>query len=125
MWFWWFILICDLLVPTTMFVGGLVMTRRSPKSINSLLGYRTARSMKNMNTWQFAHRYCGSLWWKVGLASFVITILVHLPFRCSSEDAIGILSLVVMAFQIITLIVPIFFTEKALQKNFDGNGNRK
>ena len=125
MWFWWFILICDLLVPTTMFVGGLVMHRHSPKNINSLLGYRTARSMKNMDTWQFAHRYCGSLWWKVGLASFVITILVHLPFRCSGEDAIGILSLVVMAFQIITLIVPIFFTEKALQKNFDENGNRK
>ena len=125
MWFWWFILICDLLVPTTMFVGGLVMCRHNPKSINSLLGYRTARSMKNMDTWQFAHRYCGSLWWKVGLASFVIAILFHLPFRYSGEDAIGILSLVVMAFQIITLIVPIFFTEKALQKNFDENGNRK
>ena len=123
--FWWFILICDLLVPTTMFVGGLVMHRHSPKNINSLLGYRTARSMKNMDTWQFAHRYCGSLWRKVGFVTFFITLLVHLPFRFSNENTIGILSLIVMFLQILIMSVPVFLTENALKKTFNPDGTRR
>lgn len=125
MWFWWFILICDLLVPVTMFVGGLIMAKHHPKEINGLLGYRTARSMQNMDTWKFAHNYCGRIWWKVGLITFVITILSHLPFYNSNEDVIGIISLVVMTVQIITLIIPIFITENALKKTFNEDGTRR
>ena len=125
MWFWWFILICDLLVPVTMFVGGIIMTEHHPKQINGLLGYRTARSMQNMDTWKFAHNYCGRVWWKVGRVTFVITILSHLPFYNSNEDVIGIVSLVVMTVQIITLIIPIFITEKALKKTFNEDRTRR
>ena len=118
MWFWWFILICDLLVPIIMFAGGIIMSKHCPKHINGLFGYRTARSMKNMDTWKFAHEYCGKIWRKVGVASFIITVLIHLPFYHSSEDTIGVFSLVVMFLQLIALIVPIFLTEKALKRTF-------
>ena len=60
-------------------------------------------------------------WWFI----LICDLLVHLPFRYSSEDAIGILSLVVMFLQIMALITPICFTEKALQKTFDENGNKR
>lgn len=125
MWFWWFILICDLLVPAIMSVGGMIMTKHCPKHINGLLGYRTNRSMKNMDTWKFAHEYCGKLWRKVGLVSLIITMLVHVPFYHSSEDTIGILSLVFMFFQICLLNVPILLTEKALKRIFDEDGSRR
>ena len=118
MWFWWFIFLCDLLVPVIMFIGGIIMSRHCPSHINGLLGYRTARSMKNMETWKFAHEYCGRLWRKVGFIALVMTVLVHLPFYHSNEDVIGILSLVVVCVQIILLIVPIFSTEKALDRKF-------
>lgn len=66
MWFWWFLFCCDLLVPVTMIVSGRIMWKHPPKNINGLMGYRTSRSMKNMDTWLFAHDYCGRLWWKIG-----------------------------------------------------------
>ena len=125
MWFWWFILLCDLLVPVIMFIGGIIMIKNCPKHINAFLGYRTTRSMKNTDTWKFAHGYCGRIWRKVGLISFVITILIHLPFYYSNEDTIGVLSLVVIFFQIISLIVPIFSTEKALKRTFNEDGSKR
>ena len=118
-------MICDLLVPVIMFVGGIIMSKNHPKQINGLLGYRTARSMQNMDTWRFAHEYCGKLWLKIGFVSLILTVLAHLPFSHSDEDMLGILSLVVMAVQIVVIIIPIFFTEKALKKTFNDDGTRR
>ena len=125
MWFWWFIFLCDLLVPVIMFIGGIIMSRHCPSHINGLLGYRTARSMKNMETWKFAHEYCGIIWRKVGLIALIISVLVHLPFYHSNEDVIGILSLVVVLIQTIVLIIPIYLTEMALKRTFDEEGNKQ
>ena len=125
MWFWWFILICDLFVPILMIVGGLTMVRHYPKTINGWLGYRTTRSMKNTDTWKFAHQYCGRLWWKIGITSLVVTVLAHLPFYSGDENTLSILSLWVMFFQVIVLIAPIYPTEKALNRTFDEHGNRR
>ena len=48
--FWLFMLICDLLVPIIMIVGGRIMWKHCPKHINGIYGYRTTRSMKNLHT---------------------------------------------------------------------------
>ena len=64
MWFWWFMLICDMIIPIDMVIVGRVMWKHCPKHINGISGYRTTRLMKNMDTWKFAHDYCGKLWWK-------------------------------------------------------------
>jgi hypothetical protein len=61
MWFWWFMFICDLLIPIVMILGRKMMWKHSPKNINGLVEYRTTRSMKNMDTSQFVHEYCGKL----------------------------------------------------------------
>lgn len=39
-----------------------MLRKRPPKKINSFYGYRTAMSMKNRETWEFAHKHCGKLW---------------------------------------------------------------
>ena len=123
--FWWIILGCDLLIPVIMVISGLIMAKRCPKEINSFLGYRTARSMKNMDTWKFAHECCGKIWWKLGIVIFVLSFLAHLPFYKSSEEIIGNVSLVVSVIQIIVLIVSTFFVENLLKKNFDEDGIRR
>lgn len=51
MWFWWFMLICDLLIPIVMVVGGRMMWKHCSKHINGMSGYRTTRSMKNKDTY--------------------------------------------------------------------------
>ncbi len=35
-----------------------LFSQRRPRQVNSMFGYRTARSMKNEDTWKFAHRHC-------------------------------------------------------------------
>ena len=125
MWFWWFMLICDLLVPAVMLIGGQVMWKHCPKQINHFLGYRTKRSMKNMDTWKFAHEHCGHLWWKIGGILLVPSVLIHIPFYHSSEDVIGAVGLILLTIQCIILIASIFPTEAALKNAFHEDGTRR
>lgn len=121
----WFIFACDLLIPIMMIGFGRIMWKHTPKDINYIFGYRTTRSMKNEDTWRFAHEYCGRLWWKIGLIMLIPTVLVHIPFYNSSEDTLGIVAAIVMTIQIIVLIASIFPTEIALKKAFNDDGTRR
>lgn len=125
MWFWWFMLICDMIIPALMIVCGRVMWKHTPQKINGIIGYRTARSMKNMDTWKYAHDYCGRLWWKTGWIILVPSILIHVPFYRSSENGIGVMGSIVCTVQCAALIIPIFFTERALKRNFTDAGARR
>lgn len=123
--FWVAMFICNLLVPLLMVVFGRIMYKHTPKTINGVYGYRTSMSMKNEDTWKFAHDYCGKLWYKVGLIMLIPSVLVQLPFVKSSTDTIGIMTVVLETVQICVMIASIFPTERALRKTFDKYGNRK
>ena len=101
------------------------MWKHCPKHINSMLGYRTTRSMKNMDTWKFAHDYAGKLWWKVGIGMLGPTLLMHIPFYGASDDTMGILSIIILVIQLAFLFGTIFKTEKALKNNFHEDGTRQ
>ena len=49
--FWLFLTAMDLLIPAIMVGIGARFLKHPPKTINALYGYRTARSMKNQETW--------------------------------------------------------------------------
>ena len=74
MWFWIFMLCIDLLTPLLMVGFGKYFFKHTSKDINEIFGYRTAMSMKNKDTWVFAHTYCGKLWYvgAFAIAYFVI-----------------------------------------------------
>ena len=76
--FWGFMLVCCLLIPVSMLVIGGLWRTRPPERVNSVYGYRTARSMKNRETWAFAHAYCGGLWRKMGWVLLVISAVALL-----------------------------------------------
>lgn len=122
---WFALLAITLVVPVTMTFGGWLVMKKPPKRINSTYGYRTERSMKNEDTWRFAHRFFGALWWKWGRISLILTVAIWLPFLGQSEDVLGAVSAVVMALSMIPLLGAIPPTEKALKKTFDENGQRK
>lgn len=122
MWFWWFMFVCDLLIPVLMIICGRMMWKHAPGNINGIIGYRTARSMKNIDTWRFAHDYCGRLWWKIGWGMLVPSAVIQLPFYSSSVNWIGTVGGVLCVIQCIILIVSIFPTEKALKATFTDEG---
>ena len=125
MWFWLFMLICNCLIPILMFGFGWVMLKHPPQKINSIYGYRTTMSMKNMATWQYAHEVCGRIWWKIGWILFFLSLLVMLPFRKSSEGMVGSIGGVLCTTQCIILVATIFPVEKALKKKFNLDGTEK
>ena len=60
--FWLYCTAMCLLVPAVMLYFGWRFLNRPPQKINALHGYRTSRSMKNQQTWDYAHQVCGKLW---------------------------------------------------------------
>ena len=125
MWLWWFWLICDLLIPVVMIVVGRMSWKHCPKNINSLIGYRTTRSMKSMDTWKFAHEYCGKLWWKLGWLIMILTALMYIPLYQSNDHMIGIAGVILITIQCTVLVISIYPTEKALKEHFNDDGTRK
>lgn len=97
--FWWFMLLCDLIIPIVMVIAGRMMWKHCPKHINSMLGYRTTRSMKNMDTWKFAHDYCGKLWWKIGWVMVIPSALIHIPLYHSDKNTIGFAGIILVTIQ--------------------------
>ena len=125
MWFWWFMFMCNLMIPIILIIAGRMMWKHCPQKINSIYGYRTRRSMKNMDTWKFAHDYCGRLWWKIGFIMLALSVLIQIPFFHSNEHIIGIVGAVLCTIQVIVLVVSIFPTETALKKEFFEDGKRR
>lgn len=125
MWFWIFMLIMNLIIPLSMIGFGKYFLKNTPKEINSVFGYRTTMSMKNRDTWDFAHKYFGKIWYICGLVLLPFSIILMFFVLGQNKDIIGILGIILCFIQIIPLIGSIFPTEKALKKNFDKNGNRQ
>lgn len=121
--FWIFLIMCNLLIPVLMIVLGKVFIKNPPKTINGIYGYRTPRSKKNQDTWNFAHLYCGKLWWKIGWIMLPLSVIGMLPAIGKNDTIVGEVGTVVIIAECIALVVPIFFVERALGKKFDKDGN--
>ncbi len=125
MWFWWFAFGCDVLIPLMMIIFGRIMWKRCPSKINCWYGYRTVRSMKNMDTWKFAHEHLGKQWWKIGRIILLPSVLILLPAYKATETTIAVVFLAVMMVQTVFLLYPIFKTEQALKEKFNDDGTFK
>ena len=123
--FWIFMLAMNLLFPLIMIVMGRYFMKKSPKEINYIFGYRTNMSMKNKDTWDFAHKYFGKRWFRLGWLLIPISVIPMLFVIGKGEDIIGTVGMVVMVIDLILLIAPIFPTERALKKTFDKDGNKR
>ena len=123
--FWIFMLAMNLLFSLIMIVMGRYFMKKSPKEINYIFGYRTNMSMKNKDTWDFAHKYFGRRWFRLGWLLIPISVIPMLFVIGKGEDIIGTVGMVVMVIDLILLIAPIFPTERALKKIFDKDGNKR
>jgi len=122
--FWIFMLIMCLLTPTLMIGFGKFFINGGPKQMNGAFGYRTTRSMKNQETWEFAHQYSGKIWLHSGLALLPISIVTMLFVYGKSSGTIGTAGLILVMAQIIVMICAVPLTEAALKQNFDDSEGR-
>lgn len=121
--FWIFMAANSMLIPFLMIVVGYLFIRRPPRTINGVYGYRTSMSRKNQQTWDYAHYYCGKLWWKAGWIMGAVTLLIVLPVMGKGEEVIGFVAGIWVCLQCAIMLITIGFVERALKRRFDRNGN--
>ena len=123
--FWIYMLVMNLLIPLTMIVFGRMFLKKAPRNINFVFGYRTEMSMKNRDTWEFAHRYFGRLWFRLGLVLLPVSAVPMLFCLGRNDDTIGTVGAIAELIQMVILFIPVFSTESALKRAFDRQGNRR
>lgn len=110
-------------IPAIMLTLGILWKKNPPKNINGFYGYRTPRSMKSQEAWDFAQRYISNLYFTWGVICSVLTALV-LSVYMGSGDILEKMMIYVTIFQVACVVLPIVPTEIALRKNFDRDGKR-
>ena len=123
--FWIFVLAMDLLVPGVMIGFGKEFQKNPPTEINPGYGYRTAMSSKNQDTWDFAQRYMGKVWYQVGRWLLIPSILPLLIVLGQDVGAVGTVGLAVSGVQLVVMLGSILVVERTLRRTFDKNGKRK
>lgn len=123
--FWIFMTVMALVIPLTMLLIGRAYEKAAPKRINALSGYRTAMSMKNRDTWEFAHKHFGRIckrwgWWMLPASAAAMLCCFG-----GTEEEVGLMGGLVCLAQAAAMCVPIIMTEKELKKTFDKYGIRK
>lgn len=116
------IYVMTLLIPLLMLATGLVFSRRTPKSINYLIGYRTRRSMINQETWNFANRTMGRIWITWSLLLLIPSGLVLFFLKTRVEQNLETWIVVLTLVQLAVLILSIIPVERALKAKFDDKG---
>lgn len=94
-------------------IVGFLMMKFPPKSINSLLGYRTKQSRSSTDKWKFSQVYSAIQLMKSGLFGSLIAFGCLFLDSDGTEDVfVGLLLVLVLAFY------PIYKTEKAIKQKF-------
>ena len=123
--YWITMLLVDLLTPAILLGFGILLQKHPPKEINDVYGYRTRMSTKNMDTWIFANTYCGRIWQRCGFVMLPVSLVVMLFVMGKNENIVSNVGGILCFLQLLPLFGTIFYTERALKKHFDANGNRK
>lgn len=122
--FWIFVLAFDLLLPGVMIGFGKEFMKNPPREINPGYGYRTTMSSKNQETWDFAQRYMGEVWYKAGKVLLIPSILPLLLVLGRDVGTVGLVGMIACGVQLVVMLGSIAVVERALRKTFDKNGNR-
>ena len=102
-------------------VIGLVFWTYPPKKINGLYGYRTTRSCKSQEAWDFAQRYSAKLITMFGLAALIVEAIAHWLRNCLcfNSDFLMLYEITIkLVLPLIVVIPPIILTELELRKRF-------
>lgn len=101
-------------------IVGLIQLRWPPKKINHVYGYRTPRSMKNMDTWVEANRFSSLMMVRLGMYMLFGGIVIAFLPQMHPTVYVGYILLVLPV--AITMLVA---TEKHLKNVFDDHGQRR
>ena len=116
--FWIFMVCVNLLMPLLMIGLGAVFLHWPPHEINGFYGYRTGRSMKSQEAWDFAQVYLGKGLLRTGIAMLVPAVLAMLPCMGESDGKVGLWGVIVIIAESPVMLLAILPVEGALKRRF-------
>ena len=122
---WFKILSSQLLIVLIMLISGRRFSKRPPQNINNFIGIRTRMSMKNKDTWEFAHKTAGKLMWKWGWICLGVVLAGMALLWGKSDAVVEKFGLILMLALVAPFIVITVYTDSALRKNFHEDGTRR
>ena len=123
--FWIFMLVFILMIPLLMLGFGKSFMKNPPTEINPGYGYRTAMSSKNQDTWDFAQRKMGEVWYKWGKILLIPSALPLLLVLGRDLATVGTVGAAICLWQLIPMLGSAAVVEWALKKSFDKHEKRK
>jgi uncharacterized membrane protein len=94
-------------------IMGCLFYSNPPKEINGYMGYRTGSSMKNQAQWDFSQKYSSKIMLYLGLGLIAFSTLgLFTKFEQNINDLLIFVSI------ILTILLLIVFTERAIKKKF-------
>ena len=102
-------------------VVGIVFWMYPPKKINEFYGYRTTRSRKSQEAWDFAQKYSAKMMMVLGLVTLAVAPIAHwLRSRlCLNSEYVMLYDIgITLLLTIIVVLPPIVLTELELRKRF-------
>ena len=120
---WYFLFICLFLIPISLILFGYLMWKKTPQEINYAYGYRTKKSMKNIDTWNYANKLCGKIMFVMGLIITIPTTIVGVLYFGCEGKTLTITFFTTVGIQLILWLSMIPFVEYSLNKKFDKDGN--
>lgn len=123
--FWGFMLMMSLLIPGCMILFGRSFMKNPPGEINGGYGYRTSRSMRNRETWSFAHVYSGRFWFRAGRPTLAVSLLWMTLLLGREIETVGHFGLILTVMQMVPFLAVIPATERALKREFDDFGRKR
>ena len=115
----WFLFFLNTSPALVVIIGGLIWKKYPPKKINYLYGYRTSRSMKNQQTWDYANQIGPDMIIKTGFFLFLVAALSFWLYDTKTAVIISVIAMVV------GLTLGIVICEMKLAQRFDKKGNPK
>lgn len=114
-------------MPVVMLTCGGWFVTSPPDDINGLVGYKTRMSVKNGDTWAYAHRVSGICWIVGGILSLICSFaLAYLLISGQAEgDSCYYVLMAVQGIQLFLLLAAIPITEHMLKRRFNPDGTYK
>lgn len=119
--FWLFTLATALLIPGCMLYFGRRFQKKPPEKINGDYGYRSARSMRSQEAWDFAQMYSGRFWFRAGRPAMAVSLVWMLLLLGRDIGTVGTFTMVLTGLQMLPLLAVIPATERALKRKFEGS----
>lgn len=123
---WIFMLTCNLIIPAVAIWYGRRFQANPPREPNVWFGYRTNRSMKSQDAWDFAQRKMGQVWGWWGFVMLTLAVAAQaLTLLATDVESMCLWSLPITVVEVVLLLLSMIPVERALKENFDDHGRRR